>query len=384
MDFDLYSALQSFFAIIGAVVLMYQAAAAFYRGAPLRMVVNPYRRQWLMAGVGVASVAYSGIALTANNQWDPPSIFRELGPLVSEGKTPIRVITGALFLLIGLALIGSVIFCWRAYPRDPMSFNIGKQSPDSAAKNVRRALQHYTTRSGGLEYAAVIVLPPTPTPPPTVEQLLASQDASGADSPPYRLLEWLSEGELKDISKKRHLGHVDHKLFAANRTTWLGLALAAHPRAREQAIPCLQSNLGDVTLIQTRTRFGGLLLEYLYPAKEGEPDFLLFGVTISAGDSEGNLYYEHFAMLRRAVRFLLTDKYALGPTIFPTELAVSAAPPPPSPVESVPPEAEPDAATLAAAQPVAVPSVAQQEQEENPEDPVGALIEPPTAADDSK
>lgn len=364
MDFDLYSALQSFFAITGAVVLLYQAAAAFYRGAPLRMVVNPYRRQWLMAGVGVASVAYSGIALTANNQWDPPSIVRELSPLVSEGKTPIRVVTGTLFLLLGLSLIGSVVYCWRMYPRDPTSFNLGRQSPDSAAKNVRRALQHYTTRAGGLEYAAVIVLPPSPTPPPTVEELLASQDQSGPDAPPYRLLEWLSEGELKDISKKRHRGHVDHKTFIADRVAWLGLALSAHPRAREQAVPCLQSNLGDVTLVQTRTRFGGLLLEYLYPAKEGEPDYLLFGVTVSAGESEGSLYYEHFAMLRRAVRFLLPDKHALGPTLFPPELAVSAAPPPPAPV-SPSPEVAP---------------VAAQEREEDPQEPVGALLEPPTAA----
>ncbi len=378
MDFDLQSAVKSIFAILGAALLLYQAVAAFYRGAPLRIVVNPYRRQWLFAGIGVATVAYSGIALTADNQWDPPSIIKELAPLVSEGKTPLRVVTGTIFLLIGIGLIASVAYCWWTFPRDPTSFDLGKHSPDVAAKHVRRALQHYTEQPGGLEYAAVIVLPPTGTPPPTVDELIASLDESGPSAPPYRLIEWLSEGELKDIRKARHLGPADRETFTGERMTWLALALAAHPRAREQAVPCLQTNLGDVTLVQTRTRFGGLLLEYLYPAKDGEPDFLLFGVTMSSGEADGNRFYEHFAMMRRAVRYLLPDKYAIGPSVFPLEMAVSAAPPAvPTPAPATPVPTDP----VPAATSEAGPTVAEQEDEENPDDAVGALLEPPTGAD---
>ena len=382
MAFDLQHATKTLFAIVGAAMLLYQAAAAFYRGAPLRMVVNPYRRQWLVAGFSVAVVAYSGIALTADNKWDPPSIVAELEPLVSEGKTPLRVVTGTLFLLLGVGLMGSVAYCWWVFPRDPKSFDVGKQPPDAAAKNVRRALHHYVSRPGGLEYAAVIALPPAGTAPPTPEQLIASQDATGPDAPPYRLLEWISEGELKGIRRRRHLGPADRETLAADRAVWLTLALASHPRAREQAVPCLQSNLGDVTLLQTRTRFGGLLLEYLYPAKDGEPDFLLFGVTMNSGETEGNRFYEHFAMLRRAVRYLLPDKYSLGPTVFPTELAVSAAPPPtpPSP-PTVPADVLPPDGAEATGLPVGGTTMADIESAENPDDAPASLVEPPVSSD---
>ena len=212
--------------------------------------------------------------------------------------------------------------------------------------------------------------------------MIASQDATGPDAPPYRLLEWISEGELKGIRRRRHLGPADRETLAADRAVWLTLALASHPRAREQAVPCLQSNLGDVTLLQTRTRFGGLLLEYLYPAKDGEPDFLLFGVTMNSGETEGNRFYEHFAMLRRAVRYLLPDKYSLGPTVFPTELAVSAAPPPtpPSP-PTVPADVLPPVAAEATGLPVGGVAVSDAEGEENPDDEPASLVEPPVASD---
>ena len=382
MAFDLQHATKTLFAIVGAAMLLYQTAAAFYRGAPLRMVVNPYRRQWLVAGFSVAVVAYSGIALTADNKWDPPSIVAELEPLVSEGKTPLRVVVGSLFLLLGIGLMGSVVYCWWVFPRDPKSFDVGKQPPDAAAKNVRRALHHYVSCPGGLEYAAVIVLPPAGIAPPTAEQLIASQDATGPDAPPYRLLEWISEGELKGIRRRRHLGPADRETLAADRAVWLTLALASHPRAREQAVPCLQSNLGDVTLLQTRTRFGGLLLEYLYPAKDGEPDFLLFGVTMNSGETEGNRFYEHFAMLRWAVRYLLPDKYSLGPTVFPTELAVSAAPPPtpPSP-PTVPSDVRPPGGAEATGLPVGGTTTADIESAENPDDAPASLVEPPVSSD---
>ncbi len=366
MDFDLQHAIKSILAIAGAAALFYQAAAAFYSGAPLRMVVNPYRRQWLIAGVSVASVAYTGIALTADNKWDPQSIIAELQPLVTEGKTPLRVVVGSLVFLLGFGMVGSVAYCWWVYPRDPKSFDVGKQPPDATVKNVSRALRHYVSRPGGMEYAAVIVLPPAGLgPTTTVDQLIASETENGADAPPYRLLEWLGEGELKGIRRRRHLDTASRATLAADRAVWLSLALAAHPSAREQAIPCLQSNLGDVTLLQTRTRFGGYLFEYLYPAKDGEPDFLLFGVTMNSGETEGSRFYEHFAMLRRAVRFLLPDKYSLGPTVFPTELAVSAAPPPHAPVVPVKEDA-------AEALPI---------ETENPEEESAALVEPPTSSD---
>ena len=365
-DFDLQHVIKSILAIAGAAALFYQAAAAFYKGAPLRMVVNPYRRQWLIAGLSVVTVAYSGIALTADNKWDPQSIIAELQPLVTEGKTPLRVVVGSLFILFGLGLMASVAYCWWVYPRDPKSFDVGKQPPEATAKNVGRALRHYVSRHGGMEYAAVIVLPPAGLGPmPTVEQLIASETQTGADAPAYRLSEYLGEGELKGIRRRRHLTEVDRTVLAADRAVWLSLALEAHPRAREQAIPCLQSNLGDVTLLQTRTRFGGYIFEYLYPAKEGEPDFLLFGVTMNSGETEGSRFYEHFAMLRQAVRYLMPDKYTLGPTVFPTELAVSAAPPPPAPV--VPEKTE-------------VAEVASSDTD-NPVEESPALVEPPTAAD---
>ena len=388
MDFDLKQATKTVFAVAGAAMLLYQAAAAFYRGAPLRMVVNPYRRQWLVAGFSVMMVAYSGIALSAGNKWDPESIVAELHPELKDGKTEPRVVVAALFLLLGLGLMGSVAYCWWVYPRDPKSFDVGKQPPDAAVKNVVRALHHYVTRPGGLEYAAVIALPPSGSAPmPTVEQLIASHGATGPDAPPYRLLEWISEGELKGIRRRRHLEAGNRRELAADRAVWLTLALAAHPRAREQAVPCLQSDLGDVTLIQTRTRFGGLLLEYLYPSKEGEPDFLLFGVTMNSGETEGNRFYEHFAMLRRAVRYLLPDKYSLGPTVFPTELAVSAAPPPtpPSPptvpAGVLPPDGAEATGLPVAGLPVAGAAVSDAEGGDNPDDEPASLAEPPVSSD---
>ena len=382
MEFHFQQVIKTILAFAGAAALFYQAAAAFYHGAPLRMVVNPYRRQWLIAGISVASVAYSGIAFTADNKWDPVSIIDELRPLVTEGKTPLRVVIGSLVLLLGIGLIGSVGYCWWVYPRDPKSFDVGKQAPDVTAKNIRRALHHYVTRPGGMEYAAVIVLPPVGLgPTPTVEQLIATEGEHGADAPPYRLYEWLGEGELKGIRRRRQLSAANRETLAADRAVWLSLALGAHPIAREQAIPCLQSNLGDVTLLQTRTRFGGYLFEYLYPAKEDEPDFLLFGVTMNSGETEGSRFYEHFAMLRRAVRFLMPDKYSLGPIVFPTELAVSAAPPPPVPV--VEEKAELTTGEQPAPEVAETAEVAEESAEENvnPVDEAPALVEPPTVSD---
>jgi hypothetical protein len=374
-DFDLQHAIKTVLAFAGAAALFYQGAAAFYKGAPLRMVVNPYRRQWLLAGLSVVTVAYSGIALTADNKWDPQSIIAQLQPLVTEGKTPLRVVVGTLFLLFGVGLMLSVAYCWWVYPRDPKSFDVGKQPPEETARDVNRALRHYVSRPGGMEYAAVIVLPPAGLAPmPTVEQLIASETQTGTEAPAYRLLEWLGEGELKGIRRRRHLTEVDRTVLSADRAVWLSLALGAHPRAREEAIPCLQSNLGDVTLLQTRTRFGGYLFEYLYPAKDGEPDFLLFGVTMNSGETDDSHFYEHFAMLRQAVRYLMPDKQTLGPTVFPTELAVSAAPPPsppppepPPPVPVVPEKTE---------EVVEAPTDAGNPAEESP-----ALVEPPTADD---
>jgi hypothetical protein len=374
MDFDFAHAIKTFLAFAGAAALFYQAVAALNNGAPMRMVVNPYRRQWLLAGFSVITVAYSGIAFTADNKWDPLSILAELEPLVTQGKTPLRVVVGSLMLLLGFGLMASVAYCWWVFPRDPKSFDVGKQSPDVTIKNVNRALKHYVSRPGGMEYAAVIVLPPMGRDKlPSVEELLKSRDMNEEDASPYRMMEYLGSSELKGIRRKRQLSDADQAALEKDRVVWLQLAMAAHPSARQQAFPCLESNLGDVTLLQTRTRFGGYLFEYLYPAKDDEPDFLLFGVTMNSGETNGSRFYEHFAMLRQAVRYMMPDKHSLGETVYPTALAVEAAPPP-VPVEPEPAEA-PEAAAADAAPVEPLPDVADNPVEEQP-----ALEEPATTS----
>ena len=379
MEFDFQHALKTVFAFAGLGTLVYQVAAAFYRGAPLRVVVNPHRRQWLIAGGSVMAVAYSAITLSSEHPTDPMAIFTELQPLFHEGRTSSKVIAGAVFLLLGLGLILSVLYCWWMYPRDPKSFDKGRLTQDAAVRNVRNALYHYAVRRGGMEYAAVIVLPPAGQPLPTVEQLVASHNANGPDAPPYRLLDWLSEGEIRSVRRRRHLGPANREELASARLVWLSMALATHPRAREQAVPCLQTNLGDVILIQTRTRFGGIILEYLYPSKDGEPDFLLFGVAMNAGADDGNRFYEHFAMLRWAVRYVLPDKFTLGTTICPTELPIAAATLPSVVGVSTPAEATVPPKVPEPPVDTATEVVAPEDDGIEPEKAVEALVEPQTA-----
>ena len=318
MEIELKEVVKVGFAVAGAVLLLYQSFALVAKNAPLRVMVNPTRRPVLVSGFGLMSLSYGALAVIAGNNWEPADVWHVVSPLFNQKETNLKVIAAVGVFVFGLVgLVGSAVFCYFRYPRDPSTFKPTEFHQKAARKASENALYHYTTRKGGLEYAALVVLPAAP-PYPTAEQLIGTLDREVIPRPPYRLIECLDRADLRKSGRKRHIDLETKKLLESRRAEWLKLAAAALGHIRDQALPARDCDLGEITQVRTKSRHGGLLFDYLLPPKDGEPDYILFGVTTTAAEVESGRFEEHFAMLKAALRLIVLDKEVFGPTTAPS------------------------------------------------------------------
>ena len=306
MNFDPKEVVKVGFALVGGVMLLYQAFAVVTKNAPLRAIANPHRRGVLLAGVGVVSLGYSALAILAGNKWLPADVWGVMAPLFNQEPTPLRVVAAVGLLVGGLALAGSAAFCFVVYPRDPKTFTPRERHPKAIRRAVDDALYHYTNRTGGLEYAGLLVLPPD-GPVPTAEQLIDTTTAA-VSTGGYRLIECLDRRDAKRNADRWGRQKADKGQLRARRGSWLGLAVAALSETARVAEKARDCDLGEIGQVRTKSQRGGLLFEYLLARKAGEADVILFGVTTSADEVANGRLELHFAMLKEALGHIVREK----------------------------------------------------------------------------
>ncbi|MFM7150986.1 MAG: hypothetical protein ACKO23_14190 [Gemmataceae bacterium] len=113
----------------------------------LLKAVNPNRLHWFLAGLSVLWVGFSFMRWEAQN-WNLSTWSRLFSQLISEEPTSPRVKMASVAIFLGLTLIGVVIYCMLAFPRDPSSFKLPRDR--------REAFNYYVGKvSGGLDYAVL-------------------------------------------------------------------------------------------------------------------------------------------------------------------------------------------------------------------------------------
>ena len=306
MDFHLKESLKLGFALVGGVLLVYQAIGVVTKNAPLRSIVNPQRRGVLLGGVGVVSLGYSALAILAGNKWLPADVWAVTAPLFYQQPTLLRVVAADGLLAVGIALTGAAGFCYVAYPRDPRTFVPRERHPKAIRWAMDDTLYHYTTRRGGLEYAGVIVLPADGA-VPTAEQLVETTTAT-VTTVGYRLIECLDRRDARENADRWGRHRADREQLRARRLDWLELAVVALAETARLAKKSRECDLGEIGQVRAKAQRGGLLFEYLLPQRVGEPDVILFGVTTSADEVTSGRLELHFAMLKEALGLVIRVK----------------------------------------------------------------------------
>lgn len=241
-------------------------------GRPIvRTIINPNRLTWLfVAGAFIAGGA--GLLRDRANSNHPVDWFAPLETLVVEERAPGPVLVAGFALLNGLAILGTLAYCFLRLPRDPGSFRKLKQLP--------KAVQYYSSLKGGIDFAALIRLD------------------KGAGAKPETVAMGVNRKEIQS-----RLEAIGRKESADVRIReWLELAVELHADFQRMNAILEKGGQGGNRRVLLDVQYGGYLLQYVRPPKSGRDVLFLFAVTVLQQEVTNRQFEEHFDLLLRAVR----------------------------------------------------------------------------------
>lgn len=318
---------------INLVLLATVVYTLFARTATRKLLERLNRGYKTAIGVGISIVAgmYPVLSWQAKSG-DPAAILAVIKPIITAEPTKPGVGFAFYASLLGISLIVLGVVCRIKFPYDPTAFAPKEKDRTPAGLTVLagKAIQYYTAQRGGLEYAALMVLP-RDRPLPSAEELYATRDPK-APPQPFRLIDFLSMWELTADGRNAALKEPDAR--DELRQHWVALARRVYVQSLQHLEQAHGCKLGPVSQVRTAMESGGVRFEYLHDPSGVDPDYILFGLTLSRAEVDNHRFGEHFAMLKEALRIIIPSKRSLGPMLAPAMQAM-----PPSLQQEAPPSA---------------------------------------------
>lgn len=306
---------------INLVLLATVVYTLFARAATRKLLqrLNKGYKTVLGVGVSVVGAMYPVLSFQAKSG-DPMAILNVIRPIITAEPTKPGVGFAFYASMLGVSLIVLGVLCRVKFPYDPAAFAPKEKdrTPAGLVALAGKAIQYYTAQKGGLEYAALLILP-RDRPLPTAEELYATRDPK-ADPRPYRVIDFLSKWELTADGRNAALKAEDAQ--AEVRRHWLALARRVYVQSLQHLEQAHGCKLGHILQVQTGMESGGVLFEYLHDPSGVDPDYILFGLTLSPTEVDNRRFGDHFAMLKEALRVIVPSKRSLGPLLAPPVQAV--------------------------------------------------------------
>lgn len=306
---------------INLVLLVTVVYTLFARTATRKLMERLNKGYKTVIGVGVSVVGamYPVLSWQAKSG-DPAAILGVIKPIITAEPTKPGVGFAFYATLFGVSLIVLGVLCRVKFPYDPVAFAPREKdrTPAGLIARAGQAIRYYTAQRGGLEYAALLVLPRDRT-LPSVEELYATRDPKALPQP-YRVIDFLSTWELASGGRDGVLAA--EAAQAEVRRHWLALARRVYVQSLQHLEQAHGCKLGHILQVQTALEAGGVLFEYLHDPSGVDPDYILFGLTLSRTEVDSRRFADHFVMLKEALRIIIPSKRSLGPLLSPPVQAV--------------------------------------------------------------
>lgn len=269
------------FVVIALASTLYAVIVALTRQKHfLAKAVNPHRGAWLLAACATLWVGVSLLRWEAET-WDLRSLLGQLGQLVTEEPTPVRVKVGSLAIFLGVTFLTLVGWCRFFLPRDPTTF----RRPEDRKK----AFKYYVTQlRGGLDYA-----------------LLGLGDGE--------VLEEVAHPK-QILSRAVHLPKVAVEGAPPRVRTvddqiqfWRQMALNLHNRMAELDALIATAHQGHNRRIVFDAEYGGFFFKYLRspdPTSAIDSGQFLFGATLNQIELDSQTAESHFRYLMEAILYI--------------------------------------------------------------------------------
>ncbi len=130
------------------VYLAFNYLITFGSGRPLVEWINPGRKYLPLLSVALIGGAYTSLKYATLKHHE--TYFELLYDLLGKEKAKPEVVGAVSFIVFGLAVTMTYLWCWWFLPRAPQTFN---PNPKNLLAEYRRVLKHYVRWSGGLDFA---------------------------------------------------------------------------------------------------------------------------------------------------------------------------------------------------------------------------------------
>lgn len=132
------------------VYLAFNYLITFGSGRPLVEWINPGRKYLPLLAVALLGGAYTSLKYATLKHHE--THLDLLYDLVGKEKAKPEVVGAVSFIVFGLAVTMTYLWCWWFIPRAPQTFN---PNPKDLVAEYQRVLRHYVRWNGGLDFAVL-------------------------------------------------------------------------------------------------------------------------------------------------------------------------------------------------------------------------------------
>ncbi len=130
------------------VYLAFNYLITFGSGRPLVEWINPGRKYLPLLSLALIGGAYTSLKYATLKHQE--TYLELVYDLVGKEKAKPEVVGAVSFIVFGLAVTMTYLWCWWFLPRAPQTFN---PNPKDLLAEYKRALRHYVRWAGGLDFA---------------------------------------------------------------------------------------------------------------------------------------------------------------------------------------------------------------------------------------
>lgn len=270
------------------VYFLFNYLVTFGSGRPLVEWINPGRNYLPLLAMALVGGAYTSIKYASNKHQETP--LELLTDLVSKEKAKPEVVGAVSFIIFGMAVMMTFLWCWGFLPRAPQTFN---RNPKDLVREFRKALRHYVRWKGGLDYAILCEI--------RGEQLKII--AEGCDD--RDILRGLNRlpGVHTAIDDKHTMKDVE-----VQKQLWKDMGLSVFqkwPELNQLLSPARQSRIIGLSF---DVRYGAIYIEMLeHEVGTGDQPSIgvfLFAACLNEHEVSTLTAARHFSMLHQAIRYI--------------------------------------------------------------------------------
>lgn len=270
------------------VYFLFNYIVTFGSGKPLVEWINPGRRYLPLLAMAMFGGAFTSLRVAALRHQEGK--LELLIDLIGQEKAKPEVVGAISFLIFGLAVMMTYLWCWVFIPRSPQTFN---PNPRDLISEFRRALKHYVRWKGGLEYAILC----------EIREGELKVIAEGTDN--KAILRGLNR--LPGVHAPIE-GDKGEQLVDEQKAIWQKMAIEMYSRWPELDQMVLPARQGRHVGMGFDLRYGAIYVELMEdePAGPGSPavGVFLFSATLNQHEVANLTAVSHFSMLCHAIRHI--------------------------------------------------------------------------------